>query len=356
VRRSVWLSRLAGFALVLRSGAATAQEAHEPHTNVYPEMHLSGFSDVDLRASDEPGKKTTFALGQITAFVTSRISEDISALAEIVVEANDQNHFEVDAERLLVELKASDYLAVAAGRYHTAIGYYNTAYHHSAWMQTAADRPFLFRFEDDGGPLPVHNVGISAHGVVPVRPLSLTWILQVGNGRTSRTTTDEPVQNVVDENNGKAVNAALVWRSPSVPGLEAGISAYHDRLEPEGLPATTQTIVDVHGVYRSSGIELLAEALWIRHAPRGEEVLNIPAGYVQASYQLGAFRPYLRGETINVAPRDPVLSDVGRRSGLTAGLRYDLAEYAAFKLQVDRVLRRSRETTDAITAQIAFAF
>jgi len=37
-------------------------------------------------------------------------------------------------------------------RYHTAIGYYNTAYHHSTWFQTTTGRPFLFEFEDKGGP------------------------------------------------------------------------------------------------------------------------------------------------------------------------------------------------------------
>jgi len=36
------------------------------------------------------------------------------------------------------------------GRYHTAIGWYNTAYHHSAWMQTAIGRPLLFAFETTG--------------------------------------------------------------------------------------------------------------------------------------------------------------------------------------------------------------
>jgi hypothetical protein len=311
---------------------------------------------VLFRATDEPGVKSTFTLGQINAFVNSRLSENVRVLAEIVVEADDVNHFNVDAERLLIEYRASDFLAVSAGRYHTAIGYYNTAYHHSAWMQTAVGRPFLFQFEDKGGPLPVHNVGISVRGVLPPRALGLSYVVEAGNGRTSRTRTDEPVQNVVDENNGKAVNVAIVWRAPRVEGLQAGVSAYRDRLEPAGLPATTQTIVAVHAVYMKAPCELLFEALWIRHSPRDGQVSDIPAGYLQAAYQIGRFRPYVRFESVNVPDRDPILGDVGRRSTASAGLRYDLQDFVALKLQLDRTSRRARETANAITVQVAFAF
>ena len=55
---------------------------------------------------------------------------------------------------------------VAVGRYHTAIGYYNNAYHHGKWLQTAAERPHIYDFEDSGGLLPIHNVGVSVSGAI----------------------------------------------------------------------------------------------------------------------------------------------------------------------------------------------
>ena len=96
------------------------------------------------------------------------------------------------------------------GRYHTSIGYYNTAYHHGKWFQTAVGRPFLFRFEDEGGILPIHNVGVSVQGRIPSGKLGLNYVAEMGNGRTSRSLDLSPVQNVVSEKNGKSINLALI--------------------------------------------------------------------------------------------------------------------------------------------------
>ena len=45
------------------------------------------------------------------------------------------------------------------GRFHTDIGYWNTAFHHGLWLQIPVERPHVLRFEDDGGLVPVHWVG-----------------------------------------------------------------------------------------------------------------------------------------------------------------------------------------------------
>src|SRR6267142_555838 len=75
----------------------------------------------------------------------SASSEKFKFLSEIVFEGGPDNiygvtrgeinTFSVDVERYLIQYSYNDYLNVAAGRFHTAIGYYNTAYHHSTWFQ-----------------------------------------------------------------------------------------------------------------------------------------------------------------------------------------------------------------------------
>src|SRR5205807_2958732 len=132
-----------------------------------------------------------------------------------VVEAGPGNAVGVDVERMLLEYSHSDYFNLAVGRYHTAIGYYNTAYHHSTWFQTTTGRPFLFEFEDKGGPLPIHNVGVSLSGRIPSGTVGLHYVVEVGNGRASRSylpplgQTATAVQNYVDENTHKAINVAI---------------------------------------------------------------------------------------------------------------------------------------------------
>src|SRR5262249_45418696 len=154
------------------------------------------------------------------------------------------NEFGIELERLLLNYHHSDFFNVGFGRYHTAIGFYNTAYHHSSWMQTTVDRPFLFEFEDGGGVLPIHNVGITINGRIPSGPLGLHYTAEVGNGRAARTQLgQDPVQNVSDENNGKSFNLALLARPEAIRGFEIGASGYHDNLTLLGGPNVDEVIL-----------------------------------------------------------------------------------------------------------------
>src|SRR5262249_23292353 len=157
-----------------------------------------GFSDVDFRGSNEKGTTNSFALGALDLFVTSQISEKFSMLSEINFEAGDDNNIGVDLERLMLTYAGNDHFKLRFGRYHTAIGYYNPAYHHGTWFQTATGRPYMFLFEDGGGPLPVHNVGVSLTGSIPSRRLGLHYIAEVGNGRPTQVPQNSTVQNLFD--------------------------------------------------------------------------------------------------------------------------------------------------------------
>jgi len=322
-----------------------------------PIMQFRGFSDVSYHADDLKGDTNSFALGQFNLFITSKLTDRINVLAEAVVEADQHNTVGIDLERVLIQYSTSDYFKVGFGRYHTAIGWYNTAYHHSTWMQTAVGRPFLFEFEDNGGILPIHNVGISASGRIPSGELGLHYVAEIGNGRASRSPLDEPVQNAHDENNGKAVNFAVLSRPSRLPGFEAGISISHDRLTPDGLPTVGQTIFAVHAIYQDSRFEWLNEALVIRNAAAdGGRVVHTTGFYTQLSRKFNVVRPYFRYQYVNVPSSDLIFPDVGLRHGPSFGIRYDFSEFAAFKLQYDRTERRALSGFNGITTQLSFTF
>ena len=322
-----------------------------------PALQIRGFSDVTLHASDLHGEKPAFAIGQLDLFITSRLSEKLSVLAELVLEANDENAFGFEAERLLLNYRPSDYFNVSFGRYHTGIGYYNAAYHHGTWFQTATGRPFIFQFEDEGGILPIHNVGISANGRIPSGKLGLQYVAEIGNGRARRTPLVEPVQNSVDENSGKAFNLGVSARPDWAPGLQAGFSIYRDRLTPDGFPRLGETIGAAHVVYTTSTLELLNEALLVRHSPgHSSRTFNTAGFYTQVSRRFDKARPYFRYQYVNAPADEPILGDVGRRNGPSLGLRYDVSEFAAFKAQYDRTGRRGLEPFNGLTLQLAFTF
>ena len=216
-------------------------------------------------------------------------------------------------------------------------------------------RPFLFEFEDGGGVLPIHNVGLSATGRLPLSKLGLHYIAEIGNGRTSRSSLDEAVQNGVDENNGKAVNLGIYARPQGIPGLQAGFSVYRDTLHPDGASRIGQTIAAGHVVYERSGLELLSEAVVLRHAVQGGNVFHIPAFYTQASKRFGSLAPYFRYEYMNVPRGEPLFSDLGLRHGPVAGLRYNFSEFAAHKIEFYRDIQRNG-VSNGLRTQVSFTF
>ena len=331
-------------------------------------LRIRGFGDISFHGTDQQGSTNSFSLGQLNLFVTSDISEKFKFLSEIVFESGPdnfynmpggrRNEFGVDVERYLLQYSYNDYFSLAVGRYHTAIGFYNTAYHHSTWFQTTTGRPLLFQFEDSGGILPIHNVGLSASGRIPSGSLGLHYVAEIGNGRQSRSPlSEEPVQNEVDENNYKAFNLALFARPEAIRGLQIGFSGYHDRLQPVGLPRVDETILAAHAVYMAPKFEWLNEVVLVRHSPDGtSQTFNTPGFYTQIAKRFGSYQPYFRYQYINASAREPIFPDVGRMEGPSFGLRYDASESVALKAQYDYNIARHLSPNNALTLQLGFTF
>jgi len=344
-------------------------------TGLHPQIH--GFADINWDATNQhqpatltspPSTSNSFRLGQFNLFITSKMSDHFSALSEVVTEADPiSNEFDVDLERLLVTYHGSDYFNLSMGRGHSAIGWYNTEYHHSTWLQTAVGRPKFIDFEDSGGILPVHYVGVSASGMVPSGALGLHYVVDVSNGMSAQAFTlgTNPVQNVHDEHNGKAVNFAVYARPDALPNFQTGFSIYRDKLTPLLTPNINETILSAHAIYQSPTFEFLNEVVLERHAlVDGSPAINIPAWYTQVSKLWGKYRPYVRYQYMNVPSRDPIYgvagpqenTPVGLQQGPSLGLRCDVSEFAAFKIQYDRNVRNLEPDFNTLETQMSFAF
>jgi len=331
-------------------------------------LRIRGFGDVSLHGDTRRGDTTSFSLGQLDLFVTSDISEKFKFLSEIVFEAGPdtiyglkqqtENVFTVDVERYLLQYSHNDYFNLSAGRGYTAIGYYNTAFHHSSWLETTTNRPFLYEYEDRGGILPIHTVGVSASGQVPSGRLGLHYVAEVVNGRASRDPlTEEPVQNEVDDENRKAFNLALFARPEALRGLQTGFSIYRDVLAPDNMPKIGETILAGHAVFIRPKFEWLNEALLDRHTISGTSIsFNTPGFYSQVSRQFNDFRPYLRYQYLNVANNEPIFSDVALQHGPSIGLRFDASESVALKFQYDYTFLRNQPGVTGLTLQAGFTF
>ena len=324
----------------------------------FPQLKLRGFGDIDYHLADRGADKNAFRLGQLDLFITSRLAEDVSVLDENVIEANEENEFGFEIERLLLQWTPRDYFNVAVGRYHTAIGYYNNAYHHGKWLQTAVGRPTIFNFEDEGGLLPIHNVGISVSGAIPSGQLGLHYIAEIGNGR-NYTPGQEAVQNVSDNNSFKALNLAIFARPDRFPGFQVGASVYFDEVNVRTLPQVDQTIVSAHAVYVSPMFEWLNEGVLI-HDSSDLGSFDTTSFYTQIARQFGNFRPYARYQLLDINKHDPIMqltTSPGFQQILSLGVRYNFTQLAAIKLQGDHTFDAPEGAPEnELTLQMAFTF
>jgi hypothetical protein len=342
--------------------AATVEAVNE----VAPRLKLEIFGDVGAQSiSHDPD---TFLFGSLDLFTTARLSDKISTLGELLFIAENDNSISVDVERLLLRYRQSKYLTATVGRYHTWVGYYNSAYNKAALLETTTDRPFMYNFDDSGGVLPMQDVGVNVTGQIPSGRLGLNYVVELGNGRAWGLNA-EPAQSNQDANNSKSINGGLFIRPKRYSGLQAGFSLRHDNLTIPG-PSIGETIATAHGVFNDGNYEILNEAAYIRHDVIGGPYYSTNAFYTQFSRAFHAYRPYFRYQYFNAPSTDPVWNTaapsnlvpadvtgfVGRINGPAAGLRYNFNENSAFKFQYDRIELRALPTANVLNAQFAFSF
>jgi hypothetical protein len=158
--------------------SAIANRPEEDHG-----LNMHGFADVGFTAAGA-GHTTGARIGALDFYLTPKFTDRIKALFELNFECCSDGAIGTDLERMQIGYTASDELTVWAGRFHTPFGYWNTAFHHGAQLQTSIKRPQFLDFEDSGGILPVHTVGLWATGSVRTSGGRLGYDLYAGNAPT----------------------------------------------------------------------------------------------------------------------------------------------------------------------------
>jgi hypothetical protein len=327
-------------------------------------VQFRGFSDFNFgRAWFEKqppgglnGSPRSFTIGDFDLFTNTRISEHWSVLGEFLLTSDFSNEFGAELDRLMVTYRQNEYFKISLGKFNTSLGYYNNAFHRAQYFQTGVGRPIMYSDEDNGGILPTHSVGVTATGKIPSGTLGLHWVAEVANGR-SASNPDVPIQNFVDENNGKSVNFAIYVRPDWAHGMQAGFSTYRDTMHPAEGNTIHQTIFTTHVAYAGSRLEWLNEASLVRHAVQdSNEVFRSVTSYSQIAWAFGRTRPYVTFDYQNVSVHDPILGVLGRQSGPSFGVNRHLSNYVALKLQYGRLSRVGYRTANGFTGQLAFAF
>lgn len=331
-----------------------------------PKLKINGFGDMGFSLSTEKDAHSkAFMLGEISLFMTSEISERVSFLGELVFYPfSTVPRYVLEWQRVSLRYALSDHFNITIGRMHTALGFWNHAYHHGSWLQTTIFRPEIYRFEYNNGLLPVHTIGIEFSGAQAFHPVDVEYRLGVVNGRAKDI---QSVHNFNDENDSKAVSALVNVKPHLFEGLQIGANVYIDRIPPNPNPAggapvrndqIDERIVGGHLVYLEQGVELLGEIFKIYHYDRASgNDFGTVGYYVQGGYKIEKWTPYYRFDFINLAEGDPFFiplqTDISKH---TLGARWDILTWNALKLEYGRIHRPDLEREQSLNINSSFAF
>lgn len=324
----------------------------------YPSLLIMGFGDVNYyNAEDQAGdRESGFRDGQLVLHFVSQLSSRFSVFAEISFTAR-SDEFKTEVERMIVKYDHNDYLKLGFGRFHTPISWWNTAYHHGAWLQATIDRPLAVRF---GSQLvPIHFVGAIVEGAIPSGSLGLGYIAGVGNGRGENIAR---AGDAGDVNNTRALIARAFAKPDALYGLELGVSYYRDTLTQETSPQEfDEWIGSAYIAYDRENPQVIAEYFHIEHEGVSTgEVSKSDAFYIQVAYRIPWWQarsmPYTRYESTDIAEDELVFTKEFDLERYLLGVRIDVASYVAVKAEFRHESIDSGRFTDGFFAQIAFTF
>jgi hypothetical protein len=309
------------------------------------ELFMFGDASAIARSGENPG----FEVGELGLQVTAHLAPGFVGRMETVFAYTDTFGTDIDMERMYLEYRSAGW-TITGGRTHAELGYWNNAFHHGRWLQLTIDRPHVLRFEDHGGMLPIHHVGVSvAHGPPRGEP-GLEVAFELGNGHGP---TLLGIQNLGDDNAAKSglvrVGAVGLLNDTLRFGANLGVD------EIAAAPATVYPLLPdrpmlelITGLYlalRGDSLVIYSEMYDVLHRGAGRS-WNTADGFVVAGYRLGKLIPYVQVEArrgdgrtdpfYNPEPMThPEAMPPTDYTELTLGLHHDLSSWSALKLELE---------------------
>lgn len=348
-----------------------------PNTTSFS-FELKGFGDVTYTNSTEKGNdKDSFSLGMLDLYASQLIDDKIDVFFELVIETDEKTGEPVaDLERFQIGYIVNDALKVRAGRFHNILGYWNTAYHHGAQLQTSVDRPAFLNFEDDGGILPAHMVGLWFSGRLKTAPATVLYGVMAGNGSRVRDGVLDP-NNASDDDKTKAASFRLTIEPSAVEGLGVSLSGNLSTIKGHTTTQTihpitqiiTQTITQSMEVrqgvfsadvtYFAGNVEFIGEYYIINDEDELSNDYSSSAYFAQGGYLIGEeLLPYLRYEKTSVDENDPYFKELLRTKDtetMIGGLRYNISPASSLKAEV-RGVDNGTDKFEEYAIQWAVAF
>jgi hypothetical protein len=329
-------------------------------------LPLHGFADVGAgwSSKNDPSRQRGFNGGTLDLFLAPQFGERVKGLVELAVEYGDDGHAALDLERLQLGYTVNDQVTLWAGRFHSPMGLWNTSFHHGANLQTSVYHPRFIDFEDKGGIVPAHSVGVWASGKTKLGAGKVSYDAYLSNGPHITDRTLDFGANT-DDNSGKLLGFNLGYSfGGSLNGLTVGTHGFGSTVNTYDTASAllNSTKVRMGGGYfgyDENDWEMVGEYYRFANtdlAGGGSRSSN--AWFVQVGKTFGAITPFVRLEKAALNPLDNYfLSQASGRSyqRTALGLRYAVDPKASFKLEFSNTSETAVNQLDENGALAPFA-
>jgi hypothetical protein len=333
--------------------ALTMEQVSEASTaelsihNIRWRYSLNFFGDASLSwgSPTAPDNYLSFSFGAQDVLLRGELGNHIVASTEMAFEPGPDG-IGTDIERYNVRWQSPEFF-VEVGRSHTVFGYWNNAYHHGRWLQPTIERPRWVAFEDNGGMLPVHWVGLNVGGKLKMGASTLNLVASIGNGR-GRIVDD--VRNDRDYQSMKAFQGSAELVGLGWPELRIGVAAVADKIPPQPVdvrPLLVDTPISefiggAHVAYASVPLVLIVETYMVVHRAVGQQWTTF-GGFGLVGYTIGRVTPYFEVERVDSSgpSPDPFFIRPGIDPPVSfntvkgiLGTRVDLSDWTAIKFEL----------------------
>jgi hypothetical protein len=354
--------------------AQTAENASNQSSLSVMGVPIHGFATLGYAAiskhpapaANATGEKTGFNLSNVDFYLSPNYGDHFKSLVELNFEYSETGQLNTDLERVEAGYTFNDALTVWAGRFHTPYGIWNTAYHHGQYIQTSTERPRFVAFEDQGGILPAHTVGIQASGTIPAGPGKVQYDAFIGNG--SRTLLDKGATTgtldfnpVGNDKGGSAVGGSVRYAFNN--GLTVGahaasekVNVYNDTNDLQN--STKMRFYGGYYFFEKEGWESIGEYYKFNNKDESGTTGGHSswAGFAQLGYTIkDTWTPYARYEKASLDQTDNYFSSLASGRSYdrdVVGLRYDFNKSAALKFEFNRT--NEHETDGSIQNEKEF--
>jgi hypothetical protein len=330
--------------------------------NVWGIFQLFGDTGFNYLSPELPNRGTTYFFdGSVDLFFTARVGDHFQVLSETVFIAaigSTSDTSKWDQERLWGAWQFSDLVQIKFGIEHGPISRWNNLYHHGRWLELTITRPFLARFEGDGGVVPMHEAGIEFLGSFEKGNWRISYVVFLSNGRGPQVT---DVEEFSDHNDGKGITGGFGFEPLGGHPLFLGIFTRWDEIppnpsDPARIHSIGQFIAVFQADYRGERIQVLSEVGWITDDDRTNSTdYDHVTGYFQVGYGLtDEWTPYFRFDIRDMETGDAYYSPVNRDLDIweiVTGVRFDFLDNAAIKLEIGFGERQQRDSGGAVSDQ-----